>query len=109
MKGRNFLIIMVDEMALEGIGSYGGVGLTPNLDRLAAAGTRFDVAYTPSPICVPARASFQTGRYVYKTGCWSNAQAYTGEPEGWAHRLKAEGCETVSIGKLHYRAPGEDH
>ena len=109
MTARNLLIIMMDELSREGVGCYGGLGLTPNIDRLAAQGTLFERAYTPSPICVPARAAFQSGRYVFQNRCWSNAQAYRGEPEGWAHRLKAEGHETVSIGKLHYRATEDDN
>ena len=39
---------------------------TPNLDKLAARGTRFTSVYTPSPICVPARAAFASGQYVHK-------------------------------------------
>ncbi|MEQ8442417.1 MAG: sulfatase-like hydrolase/transferase [Alphaproteobacteria bacterium] len=108
-RGRNFLVIMMDELARDGVGCYGGTGITPNMDRLAARGVRFDNAYTPSPICVPARAAFQSGRYVHQNRCWSNAQPYHGEPEGWAHRLKAAGHETVSIGKLHYRSTEDDN
>ena len=108
-KSRNLLVIMTDEMSRDGVGCYGGVAKTPNIDKLAAQGTRFDAAYTPSPICVPARAAFQTGRYVFENRCWSNAQPYHGEPEGWAHRLKAAGHETVSIGKLHYRSTEDDN
>jgi choline-sulfatase len=109
MSARNFLVIMMDELARDGVGCYGGVGLTPHIDRLAQGGTRFLNAYTPSPICVPARAAFQSGRYVHQNRCWSNAQPYQGAPEGWAHRLQAEGHETVSIGKLHYRSSDDNN
>ena len=109
MAPRNLLVIMMDELTREGLGCYGGLGLTPNIDKLAAQGTRFEQAYTPSPICVPARACFQSGRYVFQNRCWSNAQPYRGRPEGWAHRLKAEGHETVSIGKLHYGSSADDN
>ena len=51
---------------------------TPNMDRLAARGTRFVNAYTPSPICVPARASLATGLHVHDIGYWDNAIAYDG-------------------------------
>ncbi|MGB0848356.1 MAG: sulfatase-like hydrolase/transferase [Thiolinea sp.] len=100
---RNMLIIMNDEHARDGISCYGGVARTPNIDKLAAQGTCFTQAYTPSPICVPARAAFQSGQYVYQNRCWSNAQPYSGKPEGWGHRLQEAGYESVSIGKLHYR------
>jgi len=105
----NTLIIMNDEHARDGVSCYGGVAQTPNIDRLAALGTRFENAYTPSPICVPARAAFQSGRYVYQNHCWSNAEAYSGTPPGWGHRLQEEGCETVSIGKLHYRSTEDNN
>jgi choline-sulfatase len=109
VSARNVLIIMTDEQALDGVSCYGGTAQTPNIDRLAATGTRFQHAYTPSPICVPARAAFQSGRYVHQNRCWSNAQPYSGEPRGWGHRLREEGHRCLSIGKLHYRAAGDDN
>src|SRR5688500_17671098 len=75
---------------------------TPNLDRLAAQGTRFTSAYTNCPICVPARASFATGQYVHQHRCWDNAIAYDGRVPSWGHRLMAQGHRVTSIGKLHY-------
>ncbi len=109
MSPHNTLIIMNDEHARDGVSCYGGVAKTPNIDRLASLGTRFDNAYTPSPICVPARAAFQSGRYVYQNRCWSNAQPYSGDPPGWGHRLQEEGHESVSIGKLHYRSSEDNN
>jgi choline-sulfatase len=76
---------------------------TPNLDALAARGTRFTTAYTNCPICVPARAAFQTGNYTNRVRYWDNAIAYDGGIEGWGHRLQAAGYRVDSIGKLHYR------
>jgi choline-sulfatase len=75
---------------------------TPNLDKLAARGTRFTNAYTNSPICVPARASLATGRYPHQTRYWDNAIAYDGKIPSWGHRLMAQGHHVTSIGKLHY-------
>jgi len=76
---------------------------TPHLDRLAESGTRFDSAYTNCPICVPARASLATGRYVHEIGYWDNAHPYDGRVPGWGHRLIDEGHRVEAIGKLHYR------
>ena len=70
---------------------------------------RFDAAYTPSPICVPARAAFATGRYVHEIGCWANAQPYAGSPESWHHKLRAAGRDIPSIGKLHFRSTDDDN
>lgn len=110
MPARNVLIIMADEHAPSALGCAGmSVVQTPVLDRLAAAGTRFSRAYTPSPICVPARAAFQSGRYVHQTRCWSNAQPYAGVPAGWGHALRAAGHAVVSIGKLHHRSTEDDN
>ncbi len=106
MKPMNLLIIMADELSVRTLGCYGHPMVqTPNIDRLAASGVRFTGAYTNSPICTAARASFATGRYVHEIGCWDNASPYAGEPAGWGHRLQAEGHRVTSIGKLHYRNP----
>ncbi len=82
---------------------------TPNLDKLANAGVRFNHAYTPSPMCVPARAAFQTGLHVDKLGCWSSAEPYNGDPQGWGHHLRKNGSRVVSIGKLHYKTSLTDN
>lgn len=102
-KPSNLLIIMTDEHNPKVTG-YEGHPLiqTPNLDRLAVAGTRFKSAYSNSPLCVPARAAFATGEYVHKTGYWDNAIAYDGRVPSWGHRLQKEGNPVTSIGKLHY-------
>lgn len=105
MTGKNVLCIMSDEHSRRVLGSYGNnVVKTPNLDRLAAGGTLFENAYTNCPICVPARASFATGRHVGEIGNWDNAFPYHGENKGWGHRLIESGHLCDSIGKLHYRS-----
>src|SRR5262245_14592179 len=76
---------------------------TPNLDALAARGTRFVDAYTTCPICVPARASFATGRYVHDIEYWDNSIAYDGRVPSWGHKLQEAGIRVESIGKLHYQ------
>ena len=66
MTQSNLLIILSDEHQARAMGCAGHDFVqTPHLDALAARGTRFTNAYTPSPICVPARASFATGRYPH--------------------------------------------
>lgn len=103
MKPTNLLFIFSDEHNKKVTGCYSNpLVKTPNLDRLATRGTRFTSAYTNCPICVPARASLATGRYVHETRCWDNAIAYTGEQPSWGHRLMEQGHRAVSIGKLHY-------
>jgi choline-sulfatase len=102
---------MSDEHNPRAMGAAGHpLAQTPNLDRLAARGTRFSAAYTTSPICVPARAGFATGKYQHQIGYWDNADAYDGAVPSWHHLLRARGQRVVSIGKLHFRGlPGDDH
>lgn len=108
MRPPNLLVIMSDEHQARAMGCAGHpLVRTPNLDSLAARGTRFTNAITPSPICVPARASFATGRYVHQTRLWDNAMPYRGAPRGWGHALQARGVPVESIGKLHYRDPND--
>ncbi len=110
MSGYNVLLLFSDEHRRDALGCYGHHLIqTPHLDGLAQRGTRFTRAYTPSPICVPARASLATGQYVHRTRCWSNAQAYQGIPESWGHALQRSGCRVDSIGKLHYRGAEHDN
>ena len=104
----NLLIIMSDEHQARALGSAGhSIVQTPNLDALAARGLRFTRACTPSPICVPARASFATGRHVHELRLWDNAMPYAGQVPGWGHALQAAGVPVESIGKLHYRRAGD--
>ena len=105
MEPKNLLFILSDEHTREITGCYGhDLIRTPHLDRLAARGSRFDNAYTNCPICVPARASLATGRYVHQIRLWDNAHPYCGEPRGWGHRLMDAGSHVTAIGKLHYRS-----
>lgn len=110
MKPANLLFILSDEHNRDAAGCYGHpLAQTPHLDRLAARGVRFTGAYTPCPICVPARASLATGRYVHQIGNWDNAFPYDGGVPSWGHRLRKQGFQVASIGKLHFRSADEDH
>ena len=100
----NILLITLDQFRGDCLSSAGHpLVQTPNLDAPARRGTRFTDAYTPWPICVPARASLATGRWVHDIGYWDNAMGYDGREPGWGHTLQAAGVRVESIGKLHYR------
>lgn len=106
---RNLLILMSDEHRRDATGFMGHPAApTPALDRLAARGMVFDNAYTPAPICVPARAAFATGLPTHCTGHWDSAAPWSGQPRGWMHALRDAGIHTATFGKLHYKA-GSDH
>ena len=104
MEPKNLVIVMADEHAGR-YTRYGGhpVVQTPNMDRLAGRGTAFTDAYCTSPICMPARAAFVTGRYPHDTGYVCNATPYDGRIPGWPNALDEAGIPVTSIGKLHYR------
>ena len=88
MRPRNLLVIMSDEHSRRVLGCYNHPMIrTPNLDALAARGVRFTDAYCNSPICVPSRASFHTGRYPHQIRFWDNAMPYDGSVPSWGHRL----------------------
>lgn len=109
MRPQNLLFILSDQHNPQVLGCAGHrVVQTPHIDRLAAEGTRFARAYTPSPICVPARAALACGRYVHETRFWDNAIAYDGSVRSWAHRLREAGHRVSAIGKLHYKSANED-
>jgi choline-sulfatase len=101
---RNLLLIMSDEHNRKALGAAGHpIVETPTLDRLADAGSLYTNAYSTSPICVPARASVATGRYLFETGFWDNADAYDGSVRSWHHELRDRGHPVVAIGKLHFK------
>ncbi|SFC22030.1 choline-sulfatase [Polaromonas sp. OV174] len=81
---------------------------TPNMDSMAASGTRFAKAWTTSPICVPARASVATGLFPHQNRYWDNAIAYDGAYKSWGHSLQRNGMRVESMGKLHYRNESDD-
>ena len=110
MTPANLLIVMSDEHDPRWMGCSGSrLLVTPNLDRLAARGTRFTAAYTTCPICVPARAAFAVGKYIHQIGYWDNADPYEGSIPSWHHRLRAKGHRVVSVGKLHFRSSDDDN
>jgi choline-sulfatase len=105
----NILLIMSDQHNPKMAGYAGDPHVsTPHLDRLARRGTSFSSAYCTSPICVPARASLATGRYVHQIEAWDNATPYIGVHPSWGHLLGQAGYRVTTIGKLHYRDVGDD-
>jgi len=103
--GPNILWIMTDEQRADSLGAGGAAwASTPNLDRLANAGTRFGRAYTPSPVCVPARAIMLTGRAGSTIGVLNNHHILAlDDPAFLTEPLAAAGYQTASFGKKHYQ------
>ena len=103
----NILLIVADDLGYADIGAYGSREIpTPNIDRLAAAGSRFTDAYVSGPYCSPTRAGLMTGRYPQRFGYEFNPD---GSPDyglplterTMAERLRAAGYRTALFGKWH--------
>jgi arylsulfatase A len=109
----NIIFILVDELGIPGVGSYGGVYKTPNIDALAASGVRFERCFS-SPLCAPSRALCMTGRYGFRTGVVDNPHGGRATPKKEiivAKTLKQAGYKTAVIGKwrqLSYLRTKED-
>ena len=103
-KQPNILIFFADQLRADALGCYGNtVCQTPNLDALAASGTRFENSFTPDPICVPARACLTTGNYPHRaTGTKNNTGLIRDDQPRLAAHFAACGYETYACGKLHY-------
>ncbi|MBN2293009.1 MAG: sulfatase-like hydrolase/transferase, partial [Pirellulales bacterium] len=101
----NVIFICADDHAAYVTGAYGNkIVRTPNIDRLAEAGIRFDRAYSSAPICSASRAAFITGRYPRTVGV---TQLRTPLPESettLAEVLKQAGYDTAAIGKTHFNS-----
>ena len=106
----NILIIMVDQLngTLFPDGPAGWLH-APNLKKLAARSTRFANAYTASPLCAPARASFMSGQLPSRTGVYDNAAEFTSSIPTYAHHLRRAGYQTCLSGKMHFVGPDQMH
>jgi len=106
----NILLIMSDQHAPNILGCYGDDWVrTPNLDRLAAEGMRFTNAYCPSPLCVPSRMSFMTGRTPTRNQVWTNEGILSPGIPTWAHAVATAGYETTLVGRMHFLGPDQRH
>ena len=112
----NILFILADDLGWGDLSCYGRPDYrTPNLDRLAAEGTRLTQAYSASPVCTPTRAAFTTGRYPARVAVgleeplsWRQGLRRQGRDVGLppehptvASLLKASGYRTALVGKWH--------
>ena len=97
----NILFIMSDDHAAHAISAYGSrVNQTPNLDRLAKAGMRFDNCFAVNSICSPSRATILTGKYSHLNGV-PTFNRFDGSQPTVAKYLQAAGYYTGMIGKWH--------
>ena len=101
-KRPNFLFLITDQQRADWLGCYGHPVLkTPNIDSIAARGTRFDNFMAASPVCMPNRASLLTGRYPSLHGLRHNGCALPENARTFVDLLAEAGYHTGAIGKSH--------
>lgn len=107
MNKKNVLVIMADQLRKDSLGCYGNnKTITPNIDRIANMGVRFDRCYCANPICMPNRVSIFTGMYPSNHGVWTNG-VKVNERRTIATELSHNGYQTASFGKLHFSPTGD--
>lgn len=110
MRGKkpNIIFFFSDQQRWDTAGCYGQPAeVTPNLDRLAREGTKFANAFTCQPVCGPARACLQTGRYAVNLGCYRNNIALGKHEKTLAHYLSEAGYKAGYVGKWHLASTGD--
>lgn len=105
----NVLLLMADEHNPRYASPYGHPTVrTPHLAALAERGTLFENAYCNSPLCMPSRSSFMSGRYVHEIQVYNNCTANLGyDRPTYGRVLDAQGVHAVHVGKAHVYAPEE--
>jgi choline-sulfatase len=98
----NILLVMADQHRADAMGCAGETGArTPNLDALASRGVRFSRVSCQGPLCMPARASFLTERYVRDHGVYTNWAEVPADWPTYLHALQGAGYHTCMLGKAH--------
>lgn len=99
---RKIVVIMTDTQRWDMVGCYGNKDMkTPNLNKLAEEGMRFERAYTTQPVCGPARAGIFTGLYPHSCGSWTNSMPLGDNVKTIGQRLRDNGLHTAYVGKWH--------
>ncbi len=101
-KKPNILFIMTDDHTTQVISAYGGkLVKTPNIDRIANEGIRFDNCYATNALSGPSRACILTGKFGHINGFTDNAKTFDGSQETFPKLLQQNGYQTAIVGKWH--------
>ena len=99
----NIVFIFTDDHAYQAIGAYGSKLIrTPNIDRIAREGMRFDRCLVTNSICGPSRAAILSGKYSHRNGFYNNTNSrFDGSQTTFPKLLRQSGYQTALIGKWH--------
>ena len=101
----NVIFIMSDDHAYQAISAYGYELIeTPNIDRLADEGLRFDRAFVGNSICSPSRATLLTGKFSHANGLRNNRDIFDGSQQTLQALMRGNGYQTAMIGKWHLKS-----
>jgi arylsulfatase A-like enzyme len=104
-KKPNIVFIMSDDHAYQAISAYNSDLIqTPNIDKLADQGIRFNKAFVTNSICAPSRAVILTGKFSHLNGVPGNGQVFDGNQSTFPKILQRNGYQTALVGKWHLKS-----
>ena len=99
----NILLLHVDQYRHDCLGVCGNKDvLTPNIDKLAADGVRYENSFCPYPVCTPSRYSLVSGQYVHEHRGFNNRSTLSPDIDTFPKLLRSAGYKTSAVGKMHY-------